>query len=57
MFNRYKDVLTVKELCEALNIGRNSAYALLRSGEIRSIRIGRSIKIPKTFLIEYITRK
>ena len=56
MFNHYHDVLSVKELCEALSIGRNTAYALLRSGEIKSIRIGRKIKIPKIYLIEYLTR-
>ena len=56
MFNLYNDVLTVKELCEALKIGRNSAYALIRSGKIKSIRIGRNIKIPKKYLIDYIRR-
>lgn len=34
MLEKYKDVLTVGELCEILHIGRNTAYKLLRSQQI-----------------------
>ncbi len=57
MFNEYKDVLTVKEVCAALGIGRNTVYRLLHSGELKSIRIGNKYKVPKKFLIEYILRR
>ena len=39
-------VFTVKELAVYLKIGRNSAYNLVRSGQIRSVRIGRLIRVP-----------
>lgn len=38
-----------------LGIGRNTAYELVRSGQIRCIKINRQIRIPKDALIEYLT--
>ena len=32
----------------------NSAYALVRSGRIHSIKIGRQIRIPKSSLVEFL---
>ena len=53
MFNSYPDVLSVKQLCEILDIGKNTAYRLLQSGEIKSIKIGKVYKIPKRYLKEF----
>ncbi|MBE7054488.1 MAG: helix-turn-helix domain-containing protein [Ruminococcaceae bacterium] len=49
-------MLSVKQLCEILGIGKNSAYKLLQSGEIKCIKIGKVYKIPKKYLKEYITK-
>ena len=49
-------VLHVKELAEVLSISQNTAYALVRSGQIRSIRTGRIYRIPKDALIEYVSK-
>ncbi len=40
-------VLRVKDLMPVLDIGRNTAYELVRSGQIRSVRVGRKLRIPK----------
>jgi len=48
------DVLTVKDLQGYLHIGRSKAYHLVKSGTIRHIRIGDTIRIPKVFLLEYL---
>lgn len=56
MLNRYSDILTVDELCEVLKIGKNTAYALLKSGEIKSVKIGRVYKIPKKNVVKYLTK-
>ena len=56
MFNSYSDVLSVKQLCEILDIGKNTAYKLLQSGEIKSIKIGKVYKIPKKEVRRYINR-
>lgn len=37
MLNNYPDVLTVKQLAEALNIGLNAAYELVNQLRIRNL--------------------
>ena len=54
MFSEYPDILTVEETCEALRIGYNAAYELLRSGKLRAYKNGRVWRIPKESLKEYI---
>lgn len=48
------DVLSPLEVRTVLGIGENSVYKLLKSGELKSFKIGREHKIPKFCLIEYI---
>lgn len=47
-------VYTVPELAAILKIGRNAAYDLVKSGKIHSIRIGKSIRIPRAALEEFL---
>ncbi len=49
-------VLQVKDLVPLLSISHNTAYALVRSGQIRSIRIGRIYQIDREAVIEYILK-
>ena len=49
-------VLTVQQAVRALNISKNTAYALVRSGKLHSVRIGRQIRIPKDALIEFLQK-
>lgn len=56
-FDELPLTLRVEDLMPILNIGRNTAYELVRSGQIRSIRIGRQLRIPKEAVQEYLTRK
>lgn len=56
MFEKFKDVLTVVEACEALHIGKNTLYSLLKSGIIKSIKIGKKYLIPKIYLVDYINQ-
>ena len=53
MFDEYPDILIVSDIQRALGIGRNTAYKLLKSKQIKSIRIGNKYKIPKRCLIAY----
>ena len=55
--NELSELITIDELCEWLSIGKNSAYILLHSGEIKAFRIGRNWKISKAAVVEYINRK
>lgn len=47
-------VLSVPELAAVLHIGRNAAYDLVNTGKIRSIRIGKNIRIPQSALLDYL---
>ena len=54
LFDAYPDIMTVLQVSEALHIGRNSAYNLINSNSIRHLRIGSSIRVPKSCLVEYV---
>lgn len=56
MFERYEDILTAEETCEALRIGKNRLYQLLHSGELNGYREGRHWKVSKEELISYIRK-
>ena len=49
-------VLKVEDLMPILAIGRNMAYELVRSGQIYSVRVGRSYRIPVNALEEYLRK-
>lgn len=47
-------VLKVEDLMPVLNIGRNTAYQLVRSGRIASIRVGNLFRIPRHALLQFL---
>lgn len=48
-------VLTVSDVSKILGISMNTAYDLIRSGTIKSIRVGRQIRVSKSALLEFIS--
>lgn len=44
------------EVAEQLCVGLTTAKALIRSGELRSVKIGRSRRVPADALREYVKR-
>lgn len=54
MLEQYDDVISVKELCEILRIGRNRAYELLQTNQIKGFQMGRPWKIPKAAIEKYL---
>lgn len=54
LFKDYPDVVNVSQLQEMLNIKRTKAYELLRSGEIKAIKVGKDYKISKLIIIKYL---
>ncbi|MBQ1412939.1 MAG: helix-turn-helix domain-containing protein [Clostridia bacterium] len=54
IFKDYPDVVTIDQLQKMLNIGRNSAYELLRNNIIKSVRVGKRYIIPKVYVIAYL---
>lgn len=57
MFPDYPDVVGVGELQTMLGIGRKLAYRLIQDGEIETLHIGRTYKIPKANVIAYLTKR
>lgn len=48
------DLLTVPEVQEYLRIGRSTAYGLVKAGEIRSVRFGGTLRVPREALVEFL---
>jgi len=60
IYKNYDDLpltISVPEMAVVLGISRAGAYELARSKDFPSIKIGTRIVIPKTQLIEWISRK
>lgn len=55
MFDNYPDVVTVKEMQTMLRIGRKTAYDLVHSGAIPSVRIGTSYLITKNSIENFLS--
>lgn len=57
MFANYPDVVDVSRLQSMLgNIGRQTAYELVRKGTIKAIKVGKLYRIPKINVIAFLTR-
>ena len=54
ILKEFDDVLTFTEFKQVLKLGRNKAYELLQNNIISSIRIGKSYRIPKINVINYL---
>ncbi|MBR3771906.1 MAG: helix-turn-helix domain-containing protein [Clostridium sp.] len=57
MLNEYSEILTVEDVMEILNIGKNAAYDLFRSGDIKCFRLKNRWKVPKQAVIDYINNQ
>jgi excisionase family DNA binding protein len=49
-------MLSVEQAAEALGIGRTTTYALVKSGQLESVLIGRLRRIPADAIDAYTTR-
>ncbi len=49
-------LLRVPEAASLLGIGRSKLYELIAQGEIKTVRIGRSVRVPTQSLYSYAER-
>ena len=57
MFADYPDVVDVSGLQSMLgNIGKQTAYELVRKGTIKAIKVGKLYRIPKINVIAFLTQ-
>lgn len=54
MFRNYPEIVGITDICKMLNIGRNKAYQLVKSGVLKQIPCGRAIKVAKITVIDYV---
>ena len=57
MASEESKVIGIEELCNILDIGKNTAYELLNNGEIDAFKCGSNWKIVRSAVDEYIVRK
>lgn len=49
-------LLTPERAADQLDVGRTTVYGLMASGELDSVKIGRSRRIPAEALVAYVER-
>ena len=54
MLRKYPDVMDVEQMCEILGISQKTGYSLIRENKIHCLRVGRSYRIPKPFMLDYL---
>lgn len=50
-----QQLLTVEQVAERSQVGRTKVYALIRDGEIKSVKIGRLRRVPVSAVDEWIS--
>ena len=55
MFEQYPDIVSINHVMEMLNIGKTTAYSLLKANQIRHVKIGRKYIVPKKSIIDFVS--
>ncbi|MNW43489.1 Helix-turn-helix domain protein [compost metagenome] len=56
MYDDYNEILTVPMLADLLQVGLNTAYHLVNSGEVSSFKVKNSYRIQRSAVTDYIIR-
>ena len=54
MYENIPEVMTLKECCAILKVGKNTMLELLHTNQIEGFKIGTRWKIPKESVVEFI---
>jgi excisionase family DNA binding protein len=54
MLRSYPDVLDIHQIARILGVSTKTGYRLLHAGTISSLKIGRSYRVPKAYLLSYL---
>ncbi|MBQ8332147.1 MAG: helix-turn-helix domain-containing protein [Clostridia bacterium] len=57
MYRNIPEIMTFRECCGLLKIGKNTLLALLHTRQIDGFKIGSRWRIPKESVIEFIERR
>ena len=50
-------LLTVETLCQKLQVSENTAYQLLKTGQLKGFKVGRMWRIPQSSLDSYVVKQ
>lgn len=56
MLNNVPEILTLKEVCTVLKIGKNTALKLLQNSDLQGFRVGNQWRVTKESLFTFIRR-
>ncbi len=51
------NIMRFEKVMEYLDIGKNTLYGLLKSGEINAFKIGKVWKVPRKSVEDYVNNK
>ena len=54
MFSEYNDIVSVDDVTRMLHLSRVTVYKLLKSGRIRTLKVGKKYIIPKKNVIDFL---
>ena len=54
VFSAYPDVVNISQMSQMLGISEKSAYRLVREKAIDHFKVGRTYKIPKLHILNYL---
>ena len=57
MYENIPEVMTLKECCEILRVGKNTMLELLHTNRIEGFKIGSRWKIKKESVVEFLERR
>lgn len=57
LFGNAKGVNTVPEVAEAFGVCPQTIRRLIASGELESVHIGRSVRVTRSAMVDFITRQ
>lgn len=49
-------LLRPEQVAKAMSVSRTAVYALMRSGELRSVRVGRSRRVTPEAVADFVSR-
>ncbi len=50
-------LLRAEEVARLLSLGRSTVFALMKSGELPSVRIGRAVRVPREAIDEFVATR
>ena len=53
MFEKYKDIVSIRDITEMLNLSHSTVYSLLQSNQLRHVKVGRKYIVPKKSVIDF----